>query len=121
MSLQLQQPYRAAALLNHILIHEGNRKGWREWFAQARVDYDGTTIDDANLVLQTALNGQGVAPGILPFVEGDLLSGKLTRLLALSIDPGLSCYLIYRKKDLDRPAVESVRDWLLANIEDSCA
>ena len=124
MSPQLQQPSCAADLLDHVLIHERNRKGWQQWFAQAGVDYDGTTgttIDDANLVLQTTLNGQGVALGILPFVEEDLQSGKLIRPFDLSIDPDLSYYLIYRKNNLDNPAVESVRDWLLANIQDSHA
>ena len=124
MSPQLPQPSSAADLLDHVLIHERNRKGWQQWFAQAGVDYDGTTgttIDDANLVLQTTLNGQGVALGILPFVEEDLQSGKLIRPFDLSIDPDLSYYLIYRKKDLDKPAVRSVRDWLLANIQDSLA
>jgi LysR family glycine cleavage system transcriptional activator len=124
MSPQLPQPSSAAELLNQVLIHERNRKGWQQWFAQAGVDYDGTTgttIDDANLVLQTTLNGQGVSLGILPFIEEDLRSGKLIRPFDLSIDPELSYYLIYRKNNLDNPAVESVRDWLLANIQDSHA
>lgn len=75
----------------------------------------------AELIAQQALNGQGVALGTLPFADEDLQSGKLTRPFDLSIDHDLSCYLIYRKKDLDKPTVESVRDWLLANMEDSCA
>ena len=124
MSPQLAQPSSAADLLSQVLIHERNRKGWQQWFAQAGVDYDGTTgttIDDANLVLQTTLNGQGVSLGILPFIEEDLRSGKLIRPFDLSIEPELSYYLIYRKNNLDNPAVESVRDWLLANIQDSHA
>jgi LysR family glycine cleavage system transcriptional activator len=122
MSPQLSKPSCAADLLNQVLIHERNRKGWQQWFAQAGVDYDGTTgttIDDANLVLQTTLNGQGVSLGILPFIEEDLRSGKLIRPFDLSIDPGLSYYLLYRNKDLENPAVEPIRDWLLANIQDS--
>ena len=121
LSPQLQQPSQASDLLNHVLIHERNRKGWQQGCSQAGVEYDGTTgttIDDANLVLQTALNGQGVSLGILPFIEEDLLSGKLIRPFDLTIDPELSYYLIYRKNSLEKPAVESVRDWLLANIHD---
>lgn len=121
MSPQLPQPVDAVDLLQQVLIHERNRKGWQQWFAQAGVEYDGTTgttIDDANLVLQATLNGQGVSLGILPFVSEDLRNGRLVRPFDLSIDPELSYYLIYRNKSLNKPAVEVVRDWLLSNIQE---
>ena len=88
------------------------------------MDYDGatgTTIDYANLLLQTTLNGQAVVLGILPFVEEDLQSGKPALPFDLSIDPDLAYYLIYRRKDFDKPAVAFVKDWLLANIQNSGA
>ena len=122
MSPQLPQPAHAADLLQQVLIHERNRKGWQQWFAQAGVEYDGTTgttIDDANLVLQATLNAQGVSLGILPFVGEDLTNGKLVRPFSLAVDPELSYYLIYRKKSLNKPAVEAVRDWLLSSIQES--
>jgi hypothetical protein len=46
-------------------------------------------IDDANLILQAPLDGQGVALGILPFVQDELSNGRLVRPFELSIDPGL--------------------------------
>ena len=72
-------------------------------------------------MLQTTLNGQGVSLGILPFIEEGLRSGKSIRPFDLGIDPDLSYTLIYRKNNLDNPAVDSVRGWLLANIQDSHA
>ena len=72
-------------------------------------------------MLQTTLNGHGVSLGILPFIEEDLRSGKLIRPFDLGIDPDLSYTLIYCKYNLDNPAVDSVRGWLLANIQDSHA
>ena len=122
MSPQLPQPVDALDLLQQVLIHERNRKGWQQWFAQAGVEYDGTTgttIDDANLVLQATLNAQGVSLGILPFVSEDLRSGRLVRPFDLAVDPEHSYYLIYRRKSIDKPAVEAVRDWLLCNIQES--
>ena len=122
MSPQLPQPAQAADLLQQVLIHERNRKGWQQWFAQAGVEYDGTTgttIDDANLVLQATLNAQGVSLGILPFVSEDLRNGKLVRPFDLAVDPEFSYHLIYRNKSLDKPAVEAVRDWLLSNTQES--
>ena len=70
-------------------------------------------IDDANLILQAALDGQGVALGILPFVQDELSNGRLVRLFELSIDPGLAYYLLYRKSTLEKPPVKTVRDWLV--------
>lgn len=116
----MKQPSLVRDLLAMPLIHERDRRGWRQWFAATGIDQQddsiGTVIDDANLVLQTALDGQGVALGILPFVEEDLVSGKLTRPFDLAIDPGQAYYLIYRKSSLDKPAVDLVRQWLMAQI-----
>ena len=79
-------------------------------------DAIGTVIHDANLVLQTTLDGQGVALGILPFIETDLASGRLLRPFQLAIDPGKAYYLIYRKSSLDKAAVNTVKHWLTALI-----
>ncbi len=118
MSPQLPLPTDPAELLGYPLVHQRDRQGWQQWLANAGVDTPdpqfGTVIDDANLVLQTALNGQGVVLGILPFVEDDIREGRLVRPFDLAIDPGLAYYLIYAKQRLDKPAVRAVRDWLLA-------
>ncbi|MFT7461290.1 MAG: LysR family glycine cleavage system transcriptional activator [Planctomycetota bacterium] len=76
----------------------------------------GTVIDDANRVLQTALNGQGVALGILPFVEADIAEGRLLRSFALAIEPEQAYYLIYRKTALKKPEVKEVFDWLAGKV-----
>jgi LysR family glycine cleavage system transcriptional activator len=114
------QPLQATDLLTRPLIHQRDRQGWQQWFQAAgieRIDDDiGTVIDDANLVLQTVLDGQGIALGILPFIEADLASGRLLRPFELAVDPGKAYYLIYRKSRLDKQAVNSVRRWLSAQI-----
>lgn len=113
----LDQPGQPVDLLDYPLLHERERGTWRQWFAAAGIDAPmdklGGVIDDANLVLQTTLNAQGVALGILPFVEDDIASGRLTRPFELAIDPERAYYLIYRKSSLRKPAVGKVRDWLL--------
>jgi len=116
----MEQPEHATDLLALPLIHERNRQGWQQWLQAAGVTHSddtiGTVIDDANLVLQTTLDGQGVALGILPFIESDLASGRLLRPFELAIDPGNAYYLIYQKSCLDKAAVNSLKHWLTAQI-----
>lgn len=116
-----EMPAKPADLLDYALIHERDRGGWRQWFAAAGVDIEneipGTIVDDANLVLQTTLDGQGVALGILPFVGDELNRGRLLRPFDLAVDPGKAYYLIYADSRLQNPAVKRVRDWLLEQIE----
>jgi len=120
MSPQLTPPAQPAGLLDFPLVHQRDRHGWLQWLAAAGVDTPeaqfGTVVDDANLVLQTALNGQGVVLGILPFVEDDIRAGRLLRPFDLAVDPGQAYYLINAKQRLDKPAVRRVHDWLLAQI-----
>ena len=116
----LAQPEIPRDLLSYPLIHERDRDGWQQWFRAAGIsevdDEIGTLVDDANLVLQTALDGQGVALGILPFIVQDLAGGRLLRPFELAIDPGKAYYLIYRKHSLDKRAVAAVKNWLTQQI-----
>ena len=120
MAPQLPKPADAAALLGYPLVHQRDRQGWQQWLASAEVEMPeasfGTVVDDANLVLQTALNGQGVVLGVLPFVEEDIREGRLVRPFELAVDPGPAYYLIYQRQQLEKPAVRAVRDWLLAQL-----
>ncbi len=123
LSPELEQPQNVPDLLQLPLIHQKDRKAWRQWFSRLGMDQDvqieGTVIDDANLVLQAALSGQGVALGVLPFVEVDIAEGRLVRPFELSIKPEESYYLIYRKTALNKEPVKSVRDWLVGEVGNS--
>ena len=120
LSPELKQPKSILALFDYALIHQSSRDTWRLWFESAGIDSGidrtGMVIDDANLILQAALDGQGVALGILPFVQEELSSGRLVRPFELSIDPGQAYYLLYRKNTLEKPAVKTVRDWLVEQV-----
>lgn len=116
----LQRPKRPSDLLDYPLVHQRDRHGWQQWFEAAGIDLPeasfGTVVDDANLALQTALNGQGVVLGILPFVEEDIRDGSLLRPFELAVDPGKAYYLLHAKGGDDRPSVRAVRDWLSSHV-----
>ena len=117
MAPTMEVPKTISGLLNNSLIHQRDRKGWQQWFKAAGINQAmgnlGIVIDDTNLVLQAALDGQGIALGILPFIEEDLRAGNLLRPFELAIDPGLAYYLIGRKSSIRKNSVKLVRDWLL--------
>ena len=100
--------------------HERDHKARHQWFNAANVeqgnDNVGTVIDDANLVLQTALNDQGVALGRLPFVETDIAESRLLRPFDLAIEPAQAYYLIYRKSSLKKAEVRRVFDCLVGQV-----
>ena len=69
------------------------------------------------MVLQSALDGQGVALGILEFIERDLASGALLRPFQLAVRPTAAYYLIKRNVGRYRPEVDDVMIWLRDQID----
>ena len=120
LSPELEQPQNETDLLQLPLIHQKNRKAWRQWLSAAGLDQDiqieGTVIDDSNLVLQAALSGQGVALGVLPFVEADIAEGRLVRSFELAVKPEEAYYLIYRNGSLRKAEVGVLREWLVGEV-----
>lgn len=100
------------------LLHHRDASGWQQWFEAAGVKtrgtLPGTVFEDANVLLQAALAGRGVALGILQFIGDELSVGRLVRPFEVSVDPGDAYFLVYREGVLSDAATHAVRDWLLA-------
>ncbi|WP_210529539.1 LysR substrate-binding domain-containing protein [Rubellimicrobium arenae] len=117
----VDRPVRAADLLAHRLIHleEPFRSAatWRDWFASAGIDGtkvpSGLRINDYVLVVQSVIEGQGIALGWRHLVEGLVSKGVLVRLTGHALTTGKDFHVIWPKEArLSRPA-QDVRDWLL--------
>lgn len=103
--IHLDEPYRP-------------RPTWRDWFAAQNIAYqdkgEGLRLNDYALVLQAALEGQGVALGWRHLIVEAVAQGLLTRVLPQSLNTGHGHYLVWSKsRPLDEDAAR-VRDWLLA-------
>ena len=105
-------------LLAMPLLHYRGKKDWAQWFAEAGVDLPaeipGALFDDANVLLQAALEGQGVALGILPFADDELSLGRLSRPWNLTVRPSAAYYLLQSRASRDRDAARAVVAWLLS-------
>lgn len=104
-------------LLGNRLLHQRDHQSWVDWFQAADVtDADirhGTVIEDSNVLLQSAIAGQGVALGNLPFVEDDLAAGRLVQPFDLAVASQRAYHLIYLRGALRDPSLKAVHDWLL--------
>lgn len=115
-------PAQAADLLAHQLIHleEPFRAAatWGEWFAAVGIAGQrvpkGLRINDYVLVVQSVLEGQGVALGWRHLIEGLVRKGVLVRLTDHMLSTGKHFHVIWpRETPLPRPARE-VLTWLVA-------
>ena len=107
-------------LLNVTLLHDAEPYCWNEWLRQAGVkginNKRGTTIDDTNVLIQAAIDGQGVALGSTPFVEDHLASGRLVKVFDQVLITDYAYYVVCPKTHLQRPDVRALKEWLLAQV-----
>ncbi len=73
-------------------------------------------FSDYALVIQGAIKGQGVALGWWHVVAGEILSGGLVPASTRLLKTGASYHLVMRRSATSRPAVQKVRDWLMAEF-----
>lgn len=104
-------------LIRFPLIHQRDQSEWSAWFKLAGVEpFDlapQITIRDSNLVLQAALEGQGVSLGVFPFVREDVARGRLEKPFDIDLRPDRAFYLLSRPSSSRTRDVSIVQNWLL--------
>ncbi len=105
-------------LLNHTLLHGATYDEWEEWLRKAGMEQinarRGTIIDDTNVLIQAALDGQGVALCSSVFVREYIDSGRLVQPFDISLHNDKAYYIVCPKTHLQRPAVQEFKSWLLS-------
>ncbi len=105
-------------ILNFPLLHHRDYSAWKLWLESTGVrppeQMTGMVFEDANVHLQAALEGQGVALGFLPLIEDEISAGRLVQPWKKSAKLVESYYLLYFPHSIARKPVASVRDWLLS-------
>ena len=117
-------PTAPADLMTLKLIHLDEpfrpRPTWTDWFAAQGVAYadfgEGLRLNDYALVIQAALEGEGVALGWRHLTDALVARGALVRPLPQPLVTGLGFHVVWPKdRTLARDA-ETVRDWLVAEF-----
>ena len=105
----------------YTLLHDASYDCWQEWLELACLDdinaEKGTIIDDTNVLIQAAIEGQGIALGSSTFVEDHLESGKLVKPFDVILENEFCYYVVCPEAHLKNPAVRAFKEWLLSLVE----
>jgi len=108
-------------LRHHTLLHERDYTEWAQWLAVAGARQvearRGPIIDNSTVVLQAAIDGQGVALTSEAIVRAELDAGRLVKPFDIDLDADNAYYLVAPPKAFERPNVQAFRDFLLAELE----
>jgi len=106
-----------SAFVNERLLIDPNVP-WSTWFKSLGVQIDrkivGNSFADANLLMEAAIDGQGIALARRSVTRADLLNGKLVRLSDHNCRLPLSHFLVHPPLLESNAPAMAFRDWMLA-------
>lgn len=114
-----------ADLTHHTLLHDqighSELPDWPLWCRAANVKLPnierGPRYSHSSLVIQAAIDGQGVGLMRSSLVSLDLEAGRLVRPFGPSLKSNYACYIVSLESMADRPKVKAFREWLLEQAE----
>jgi LysR family glycine cleavage system transcriptional activator len=119
------KPKKPADLLKWPRVNDADRKGWRLWFEAQGIEdagpVRGPSFDDAGLLLQAVLAGQGAALLPAAMMAPEIAQGRLVQLSKVTWLEDFAYYLVCPEGSRDRPKVAAFRDWLLGAVRQKSA
>lgn len=116
MARQYGTPTKPSDVAGFPIIHQQDRGEWLEWLRLARCEglvlTEKATIVDTNVVIQAAIDGQGMALGIFPFCQADVDAGRLLKPFDLDLVPTRSFHLLTRPGSRQRREIDAICRWL---------
>jgi LysR family glycine cleavage system transcriptional activator len=109
---------KPADVLKFPLIHLDDRKDWAKWLEAAGVETDeparGPVLNRASMVIDAAIDGQGIALARTTLAATDLINGRLVRPFSEELRLSKTYWIICPKATTTLPKIVTFRDWLLA-------
>ncbi|WP_217356085.1 LysR substrate-binding domain-containing protein [Ruegeria arenilitoris] len=114
-----QLPMRATDITDLPLLHDAFNIGWESWAAQVGLNADQIKSQsikyvDSAVLLEAAIDGQGVALARHLLAARDLEFGRLIRLDESHVPLDRGLYFVCRPSDQDRVSVRIFKKWLLS-------
>ena len=107
----------AADLLKFPLLHLNDWTTWTRWFEAAGVSDPvphGPSVNQASMLIDLAVDGQGVALARTALAAWDLINGRLVRPIDVSLRMSNTYWIVCPKVNANVPKIATFRDWLLA-------
>jgi LysR family transcriptional regulator, glycine cleavage system transcriptional activator len=109
---------KPADLLKFPLIHLDSRVDWTKWLRAAGMSDDnvrhGPVLNRAAMVIDAAINGQGIALARTTLAAWDLINGRLVRPFSAALRLSKTYWIVCPKATSNVPKIATFRDWLLA-------
>jgi LysR family glycine cleavage system transcriptional activator len=109
---------KPADLLTLPLLHLDDRKIWAQWLRDAGVrepaPLRGPVLNRASMLIDAAIDGQGVALARTTLAASDLISGRLVRPVSAAPKLAKTYWIVCPQATAAMPKIAMFRDWLLA-------
>ena len=117
--LRGRHPLRKPAdLAHHTLLHLDHRQDWSKWLDAAGVKdlglSHGPVLNQASMVIDAAVDGQGVALARTGLAAHDLICGRLVRPFSLALAVSYAYWIVCPRATAKLPKIAIFREWLLA-------
>jgi LysR family transcriptional regulator, glycine cleavage system transcriptional activator len=117
-----QRVRHPADVLKCPLLHLDSRRDWAKWLKAAGVivnkELHGPIINRASMLIDAAVDGQGVALARTALASWDLLNGRLVRPFAQTLTLSNLYWIVCPNTTASIPKITMFRDWLLAEAVD---
>lgn len=111
----------AADLLKFPLLHLDDWQTWTRWFEAAGVSDPvarGPVLNRASMLIDAAVDGQGIALARTALAAWDIINGRLVRPIDVSLGMANTYWIVCPKVTASVPKIAAFREWLLAEAAD---
>ncbi len=113
---------RPADVLKFPLLHLQDSNAWPEWLEAAGVaagkTIRGPILNRASMLIDAAVDGQGIALARTALAASDLIHGRLARPFSTALPLGKSYWIVSPETTAGLPKLVTFRGWLLAEARD---
>jgi LysR family transcriptional regulator, glycine cleavage system transcriptional activator len=113
---------RPADVRKFPIIHLGTHKDWARWLEAAGVAgvdlSQGLAVNRAAMLIDAAVDGQGIVLARTTLSAWDILNGRLVRPFATSLRLSKSYWIVCPQATAMLPKIRRAREWMLAEAAD---
>jgi LysR family glycine cleavage system transcriptional activator len=105
-------------VLQFPLLHLEDRRDWSKWLEKAGAVGEGLLhgpiLNHASMLIDAAINGQGIALARTALVAADLIDGRLIRPFQITLPLNKTYWIVCPKATSMLSKIVTFRDWALA-------